>query len=159
MPSFLSQATYSLQGNTLLIDAHQNGGAIHTPTFITANIQLNSSVQSLQVQRGGFITLDACVVDKNHLSLDLQQGAHVYVNGHTKKLSVYSSMGGFLNKDGNHFINADQAFVNCTQGCILKMGQVKQISGHIMLGGQVYIPSSTRREGLVSGMGGHLYFN
>jgi hypothetical protein len=157
--SFLADVTYHHQDNTLLIDAHQNGGAIHSSTFITANIEVNSTIQSLEIQRGGFVTLDACVVDKNELSLNLQLGAHVYVNGHTKKLSVHSSMGGFLNKDGNNVITAEHGFVHCTQGCILKMGQMEQISGHVMLGGQIYIPASTKRVGLNTGIGGKLYLN
>lgn len=159
LPSFLSAATYSQQSNTLTIDAHQNGGAIHSPTLITAQIQLNSKVQSLKVERGGFVTMDSCVVDPNNLSLELRQGAHVDINGYTKNLSVNASMGGFLNKEGHHVIKTDQAFLSCTQGCVVKIGQAQTISGQVMFGGQVYIPSNAQRMGLNQGMGGNVYFN
>tara|TARA_B100001094_G_C18157219_1_gene787174 strand:- start:796 stop:1449 length:654 start_codon:yes stop_codon:yes gene_type:complete len=153
---FLSDVTYHHDNNMLIIDAHQNGGAIKSATFITAHIQLKNSIQSLAVQRGGFVTVDSCVVDNENLSLDLQQGAHVSINGHTKNLSIQSSRGGFLNKEGDYTMTADHAFISCTQGCILKMGRVKNISGNVMFGGQVYLPSSTKRVGLNNGVGGKI---
>lgn len=136
------------QGQSLVIENRSSDDNILRSHSADVTITLNAPIDTLIAQAGVKVTVPACAVSPEKLTVKGSMGAAVDVAGKTQQLDLSLAMGASFNtaekaSSSETAFSAQNAVVNIAMGVDARLCHVDQLSGTVTTGARVRVAPQT----------------